>query len=99
MTSLGHPCKFQRVSRLDSVTARQSSSEHQPNFVALNRGANYVLQGDHHAGHWPTFLVTSTFSVFLSYATVELLFISLQGLIVDVTLAVSHTSEVNSNFV
>jgi len=36
--SLGHPCKFQRVSRLGSVTARQSSSERQPNFAALNRG-------------------------------------------------------------
>jgi len=35
--SLGHPCKFQRVSRLGSVTARQSSSERQPNFAELNR--------------------------------------------------------------
>jgi len=26
LASLGHPCKFQRVSRLGSVTARQSSS-------------------------------------------------------------------------
>jgi len=30
-------CKFQRLSRLGSVTAWQSSSEHQPNFAALNR--------------------------------------------------------------
>jgi len=30
---LGHPCKFQRVSRLGSVTARQSRSG--PNFAAL----------------------------------------------------------------
>ena len=29
--SLGHPYKFQRVSRLDSVTARYSSSGRQPN--------------------------------------------------------------------
>jgi len=35
---LGHPCIYQRVSRLGSVTARQSSSERQPNFPALNRG-------------------------------------------------------------
>jgi len=34
----GTPCKFQRLSRLGSVTARQSTSERQPNFVALNRG-------------------------------------------------------------
>ena len=36
--SLGHPCKFQRVSHLSSVTARHSSSGRQPNFAALNRG-------------------------------------------------------------
>ena len=36
--SLGHSCKFQRVSRLGSVSARHSSSERQPNFAALNRG-------------------------------------------------------------
>ena len=36
--SLGHPSYFQRLPCLGSVTARQSSSERQPNFVALNRG-------------------------------------------------------------
>ena len=36
--SLGHPCKFQPVSRLGSVTARHSSSGRQQNFAALNRG-------------------------------------------------------------
>jgi len=30
--SLGHPCKFQRVSRLGSVTARHSSTGRQPNL-------------------------------------------------------------------
>ena len=35
--SFRHPCKFQRVSGLGSVTARQSSSGHQPDFAALNR--------------------------------------------------------------
>jgi len=34
---LWHPSKFQRVSRLGSVTARHSSSGRQPNFAALNR--------------------------------------------------------------
>jgi len=38
LASLGHPCKFQQLSRLGSVTARQSSSGRQPNFAALNRG-------------------------------------------------------------
>jgi len=31
LASLGHPCKFQRVSRLGRVTARHSSSGRQPN--------------------------------------------------------------------
>jgi len=51
---LRHPSYFQRLSRLGSVTARQSSSERLPNFAALNRGRTYVRQSDHHVGHWPT---------------------------------------------
>ena len=35
--SLGHPCKFQWLSRLGSVTARYSSSVRQPNFAVLNK--------------------------------------------------------------
>jgi len=35
LASLGHPCKFQLVSHLGSVTARHSSSGRQPNFAAL----------------------------------------------------------------
>jgi len=38
LASLRHPCKFQRVLHLGSVTARHSSSGRQPNFAALNRG-------------------------------------------------------------
>jgi len=34
-----------------------SSSGHQPNFAALNRDATYIREGDHHVGHWLTFLV------------------------------------------
>ena len=45
MASLGHPCKFQRVLRLGSVSARQSSSGRQSNFVALNRGRHLYLAG------------------------------------------------------
>jgi len=44
-SSMGHPCKFQRLSRLGSVTARQSSSERQPNFAALNRGRHLCSAG------------------------------------------------------
>jgi len=39
------PCKFQLVSRLGSITARHSSSGHQPNFAALNRGRHLYLAG------------------------------------------------------
>ena len=43
--SLRHPCKFQRVSRLGSVTARHSSSGRQPNVAALNRGRHLYSAG------------------------------------------------------
>ena len=43
--SLGRPCKFQRVSRLGSVTARHSSIGRQPNFAALNRGRHIYSVG------------------------------------------------------
>jgi len=43
--SLGHPCKFQRVLHLGSVTAWHCSSGHQPNFAALNRGCHLYLAG------------------------------------------------------
>jgi len=36
------------ASRLGSITARQSSSEHQPNFAALNRGHHLFSVG------WPS---------------------------------------------
>jgi len=45
--SLGHPSKFQRLSRLGSVTARarHSSSGRQPNFTALNQGRHLYSAG------------------------------------------------------
>jgi len=43
--SLGHPSKFQPISRLIRVTARQSSSERQPNFAALNRRRHLCSAG------------------------------------------------------
>ena len=53
--SLRHPCEFQRVSRLGSVTARHSSSGRQPNLRRWAQGATYIRQCGHHVGHWPTF--------------------------------------------
>jgi len=62
LASLGHPCKFQRVSRLGSVSA------HDTLVVGVSQtlrrwteGATYIRQGGHHAGHWPTFVVVSSF--------------------------------------
>jgi len=42
---LGHPCKFQQVLHLGSVTAWHSSSGHQPNFPELNRGRHLYSAG------------------------------------------------------
>jgi len=53
---LGHPSKFQLLSRLGSVTARHSSSGRQPNFAVLNRGRHLytcIRQGGHHLGIGP----------------------------------------------
>jgi len=61
LASLGYPCKFQRVSRPGSVTARHSSTGCQSNFAALNRGRHYIRQGGHHVWYWPTFLVFTKF--------------------------------------
>jgi len=43
--SLGHPCKFQRLWRLGSVTARHCSNGRLPNFAALNRGRHLYSEG------------------------------------------------------
>jgi len=54
---LGHPTKFQLVSRLGSVTARHVVVDVSQTLRRWIEGATYVRQGDHHVGHWPTFLV------------------------------------------
>ena len=52
--SLRHPCKFQRVLRLGSVTARHLVVGVSQTLWRWTEGATYVRQGDHHVGHWPT---------------------------------------------
>ena len=56
--SLRHPCKFQQVSRLGSVTARHLVVGVSQSLRRWTEGATYVRQGDHHVGHWPTYLVS-----------------------------------------
>jgi len=63
-TSLGYPCKFQLVSRLGSITARHLVVDVSQTLRRWTEGATYIRQGDHHVGHWPTFLVFSFFSHF-----------------------------------
>jgi len=55
--SLGHPSCFQRLSRLGSVTARHVVVGVSQTLRRWTEGATNVRQGDHHVGHWPTFLV------------------------------------------
>ena len=68
LASLGHPCKLQRVSRLRSVTARHSSSEHRPNFAALNRGCH--LYSARRPSRWAlahiSSKLTNTFSYYIA---------------------------------
>jgi len=63
--SLGHPTKFQLVSRLGSVTARHVVVGVSQTLRRWTEGATYVRQSDHHVRHWPTFLVL--FSLFLLF--------------------------------
>ena len=59
--SLRHPCKFQQVSRLGSITAGHLVVGVSQTLQHWTEGATYVRQGDHHVGHWPTFLVLILF--------------------------------------
>ena len=60
LASLGHSCKFQRVLRLGSVTARHLAVGVSQTLRHWTEGATYIRQGDHHVGHWPTFLVLTS---------------------------------------
>ena len=59
LTSLEHPCKFQLVSRLGSITARHLVVGVSQTLRRWTEGATYIRQGGHHVG--PTFLVKHHF--------------------------------------
>jgi len=61
LASLRHPCKFQQVSRLGSITARHSSSGRQPNFAVLNRGRHLYSAG--RPSRWVLAHISSVLSV------------------------------------
>jgi len=71
LASLGHPCKFQRVWRFGSVTARHSSTGRQPKFAMLNRGRHLYSAG--RPWHWPTFLVSIIFTNQFPFSIWELI--------------------------
>jgi len=58
LASLGHPCTFQPVLRIGSVTARHSSIGRQPNFAALNRGRHLYSARRPSRWAWGKFLVS-----------------------------------------
>jgi len=75
--SLGHPSHFQRLPRLRSVTALQSSSERQPNFAALNRGRHLCSAG--RPSRWALAHISSFFLVFRSLLLLFLVLCSRLG--------------------
>jgi len=75
VVSLGHSSKFQRVSRLGSVTERHSSIGRQPNVAALNRGRH--LYSAERPSRWTlTDILVTIISTFYVYdISVKLLFL------------------------
>jgi len=69
LASLGYPCKFQRVSRLSSVTAVHGTLVLgvSQTLQRWTEDATYIWQGGHHVGHWPTFLVFTKFLKLSNY--------------------------------
>ena len=60
LANLGHSSTFQRISRLDKLLLLLRGTLVVGVSQTLRRwieGATYVRQGDHHVGHWLTFLV------------------------------------------
>jgi len=64
LASLGHPSKFQWVSRLGSITAWHSTCGHQPIFAVLNRGHHLYLAGQ--PSRWALAHISS-YVLFLSF--------------------------------
>jgi len=92
LASLGHPCKFQRVSRLGSVTARHFSTGRQPNFAALNRGRRLYSAG--RPSRWALAYISScTTSCRILWNVADLLY-SFRYLVVDLLCSLLYTAKV-----
>ena len=65
LACLRHPCKFQRILRLGSVTGRHSSSDlsvMQSNFAALNRGRHLYV-----GWQWRNFFISYLCQLFFRH--------------------------------
>jgi len=79
LAGLGNLIIFPWVLRLGSVTARQSSSGHQPNFAALNRGRHLCSAGRPSRWALAHILVLNLFCPLVSHWVYELLSSPLAG--------------------
>ena len=55
LASLGHPCKFQRLSCPFQSYCTAYILGVSQTLRRWTEGVTYIRQGDHHVGHWPTF--------------------------------------------
>ena len=65
LASLRHPGKLQRVSRLAALLHGTLVVGVSQSLGRWTEGATCILQGGHHVGNWPTFLVKSLLFWFL----------------------------------
>jgi len=63
----GTSANFNWFSLLGSVTARHLVVGVSQTLRHWTEGATYIQQGDHHVGHWPTFLVPFVLAVWINH--------------------------------
>jgi len=89
--SFGHPCKFQRVSRLGSVTAWHCSSGCQPNFAVLNIGRHLYSAG--WPSHWAFAHISSFYLLYLMMTTFNCFKATLYHIIFNYLLIICNTKQ------
>jgi len=60
---LGTPANFNGFHVLAALLHGSQVVSVSQTLQHLTEGATYVWQGDHHVGHWPTFLISAAFAV------------------------------------
>jgi len=82
--SLGHPCKFQRVSRLGSDTDGTPVLGVSQTLRRWTEGATYIRQDGHHVWHWPTFYFCSVSCFCVKYSIVYLVIAHRASLAIEI---------------